>query len=290
MSWSESGDERRAMVGRLEASGRLGAFGLRDAGVRRRVVGRREAGGRRAAVTPVGRRTPIGHRALAGLIVVAAMLTAGCGASAAKPSAAGPSPATDSSAASGTPSTGSPAPATPGSTTPAAPATSDPGTLPQTHELPAATDPTFLAGARALFQAIVDDDPAEAQSFFFPQTAYVQVKAIPDPVADYQHRLIGFYDLDIHAAHRLLGADAKNARFVSVSVPTAAAKWITPGVEANKGSYYRVYGSRLIYQVGGHTKSFGLFSLISWRGVWYVVHLGPNPRPKPVGAVYQPQG
>jgi hypothetical protein len=245
-----------------------------------------------------------GRIALTALSLVGVLaLTAGCSDSSARGPAAAPlSSASPGSAGAGdsTPSgssttDGSATPGAPSGASSPAPSTSggpavDPGTLPQTHVLPTATDPVFLAGAHALFQAIVDDKPAEAQPFFFPQTAYVQVKAIPDPVGDYQHRLIGFYDLDIHAAHRLLGADAKNAEFVSVSVPTAAAKWITPGVEANKDSYYRVYGSRLTYRVGGRTKSFGLFSLISWRGVWYVVHLGPNPRPKSVGEVYQPQG
>jgi hypothetical protein len=35
-------------------------------------------------------------------------------------------------------------------------------------------------------------------------------------------------------------------------------------------------------------RSFGVASLISWRGLWYVVHLGPNPRPSDVGTVDQP--
>jgi len=136
----------------------------------------------------------------------------------------------------------------------------------------------------------VDDDPQEAMAFFFPETAYQQVKAIANPASDYKNRLIGFYTLDVHAAHRLLGSGAKDAKLVGVTVPANQAQWILPGGEQNKLSYYRVYGARLTYTQGGATKSFGLFSLISWRGEWYVVHLGPNPRPKPVGTVYQPRG
>lgn len=177
------------------------------------------------------------------------------------------------------------------SATPTSTPSVDPGTLPQTHVLPTVTDPVFTAGVQSLWRAIVDDDPAEAQSFFFPKTAYHQVKALKNSDSDYTNRLIAYYDLDIHAAHRLLGADAQNAQFVGVTVPPKAAVWITPGVEQNKLSYYRVYGTRLTYTVGGRTKSIGLFSLISWRGVWYIVHLGPNPRPNPgAGAVYQPRG
>ncbi|GAA1961938.1 hypothetical protein GCM10009838_18340 [Catenulispora subtropica] len=165
----------------------------------------------------------------------------------------------------------------------------DPGKLPQTKTLPTSTDPQFLAGVNALWQGIVDDNPQEALPFFFPESAYQQVKAIANPSSDYQNRLIGFYNLDIHAAHRLLGSGAKDAKLVGVTVPAGQAQWILPGGEQNKLSYYRVYGARLTYTQGGKTKSFGLFSLISWRGEWYVVHLGPNPRPKPVGTVYQPR-
>jgi hypothetical protein len=223
----------------------------------------------------------------AALLAVAASLTSGCGGSPSGSSAAAAqSPAASAATAAATPDT----PATAGAT-PSPTPTVDPGTLPQTHAMPTATDPVFAAGVQDLWRAIVDDDPAEAQPFFFPKAAYLQVKAIKNAGTDYQNRLIAYYDLDIHAAHKLLGADAKDAQFVSVTVPAKAAIWITPGVEQNKLSYYRVYGTRLTYTVGGRTKSIGLFSLISWRGVWYIVHLGPNPRPVPgAGAVYQPRG
>lgn len=228
------------------------------------------------------------------LAAAAALLTSACGGSSggtgATAAAASQSPAT--AAASASPAATTPGGSAASATASASPTpTIDPGTLPQTHAMPAATDPVFAAGVQDLWRAIVDDDPAEAQPFFFPKTAYIQVKAIKNAASDYQNRLIAYYDLDIHAAHKLLGADAKDAQFVSVTVPAKAAVWITPGVEQNKLSYYRVYGTRLTYTVGGRTKSIGLFSLISWRGVWYIVHLGPNPRPVAgAGAVYQPRG
>ena len=52
------------------------------------------------------------------------------------------------------------------------------------------------------------------------------------------------------------------------------AVWVQPGAEYNKGSYWRVYGSRSHYTVDGQDHSFPVSSLISWRGQWYVVHLG----------------
>ncbi len=166
----------------------------------------------------------------------------------------------------------------------------DPGTLPQTHVLPKSDDPMFQAGVQDLWQAIVQDDPSIALPFFFPKSAYLQVKAISNASADYQSRLIAWYDLDIHAAHALLGSQAASAQFVKVSVPTSQAVWIKPGVEYNKGSYYRLYGTRLTYQINGVTKSFGIFSLISWRGEWYCVHLGPSVRSTYKGIVYAPEG
>ena len=57
-------------------------------------------------------------------------------------------------------------------------------------------------------------------------------------------------------------------------MPDARARWVDPGEEYNKIGYYRVFGSRLRYEVDGAARSFDVKSLISWRGEWYVVHLG----------------
>ncbi len=49
-----------------------------------------------------------------------------------------------------------------------------------------------------------------------------------------------------------------------------------PGVEYNSGSYWRVFGSTLRYRLDdGTLHELPVTSLISWRGEWYVVHLGP---------------
>jgi hypothetical protein len=128
-----------------------------------------------------------------------------------------------------------------------------------------------------LWRAVVDGNPAEATPFFFPLGAYVQVKGISDPVHDYQTRLIVNFDQDVLTLHASLGgsggASAGSATFAGVTVPNAA-QWILPGVEYNKGSYWRVYGTRISYTIGGRTGSFQITSMISWRGEWYLVHLG----------------
>ena len=162
----------------------------------------------------------------------------------------------------------------------------DPGTLPQTRVLPSTDDPTFQDRVRALWQGIVDDQPEEAHAFFFPKTAYVQLKALANAAADFDYRLLAYYDLDVHAAHRLLGPDPTSARLVGVEVPAAAAEWMWPGSEENRLSYYRVYGSRLTYTLAGQRHSFGIFSLLSWRGQWYAVHFGQWPRGRGYGDLF----
>jgi len=138
------------------------------------------------------------------------------------------------------------------------------------------------AHACPLWAAIVAGDTA-ARSSFFPLDAYLQVKEISNPAADYRNRLIALYDLDIRALHLRVGP---GATLLGVDVPDRSATWVTPGQEYNKGSYWRVYGTRVRYRtVAGKEGSFGIFSLISWRGQWYVVHLGPINRTPGTGAI-----
>ncbi len=148
-----------------------------------------------------------------------------------------------------------------------------PGDLPQTRAFPSATDPVFLEHMRELVAAVASDQPGAAMSAFFPLPAYIQVKAIADPVTDWHVRLVANYESDIGLAHQQLGPDAKQATFSSVSIG-AGPTWVKPGVELNKGSYWRVYGTVVYCKVGSSTRDFVITSMISWRGEWYVVHLG----------------
>jgi hypothetical protein len=149
----------------------------------------------------------------------------------------------------------------------------DPASLPQTHDRPEASGPAFEARARALWDAIAADDPDRAMPFFFPLGAYQQVKDVGDPASDWKRRLVAAYRRDIHALHGRLGDDAQQSKLVGLDVPQARARWVDPGEEYNKIGYFRVFGSRLRYEVDGQTRSFDVKSLISWRGEWYVVHL-----------------
>jgi hypothetical protein len=163
-----------------------------------------------------------------------------------------------------------------------------PGSLPQTHQLPPSTSPGFRREMAALWAGVRTGSAAAAMPAFFPERAYAQVKAIPDPEADYEARLIGDYRLDLAAAHALLGADARTARLIGVEVPGAYAHWVPPGTCYNRIGYYEVPNARVVYREDGRVRSFGIASLISWRGVWYVVHLGAVTRSAATGVVDDP--
>jgi hypothetical protein len=236
-----------------------------------------------------GRATPLAV-ALAALVVVVALtataliataLTSGgshgahrrpvvvAPAGVGRPLTAGPTEATPATGPGTTPAPAAVVTATPGPTT----STIDPGLLPQTRDLPSGTDPAFTARINGLWQAIVTGNPLAALPAFFPLTAYVQVKVLPNPAADWRYRLITGYRSDIDALHRALGSSAPTARLLSVTVPAGRAVWINPGVEGNRIGYWRVYDTVVTYDNGGITHTFTILSLISWRGQWYVVHL-----------------
>ena len=180
--------------------------------------------------------------------------------------------------------------ATSPTTAPSSPTTTaDPGALAQTDVLPSPDDTAFRAAVAGLWQGIVEDSLAPALTAFFPESAYLQVKTVADPAADFQQRLVAEFRLDLSAAHHLLGADPSAATFQSVRVPQAYAHWVSPGVCANRVGYYEVAHARVVYVQAGTVHSFGIASLISWRGQWYVVHLGAVVRTGASGVVDDPE-
>jgi hypothetical protein len=198
------------------------------------------------------------------LLVVAGLLATGCASSSSRDGSSAATTSADRATAPGPSGSGGDARPT---------TTSDIGTLPQTQDRPSSDSEAFRAQAETLWQATVADDPDRAMAFFFPLSAYRQVKALPDPAADWRNRLVAAFRRDIHHLHQRLGADAGSATFVSLDVPDADATWVEPGQEVNKLGYWRVYGTVLRYQVGGVTHEVPIYSLISWRGTWFVVHV-----------------
>jgi len=158
----------------------------------------------------------------------------------------------------------------------------------QTNRRPPAQSPVFHAEMTDLWAAVASGRPDLAMLAFFPLIAYQQVRAIYDPAADWRGRLVVEFKDDVIAAHYLLGKQARHAALVRVIVPESEADWIYPGVCDNLVGYWHVAGARVVYRVNGEEKSFGIAGLISWRGRWYVVHLGGELRTSPGGMVDQP--
>ena len=160
-----------------------------------------------------------------------------------------------------------------------------PGNLPQTN-----VEPSFGAPLHhqmsTLVRAIMHDSTRLGAGVFFPEAAYVAMKtgAIPYPSNDYEHRLVSFFNLDLATYRQRLFVGARTT-LLRVDANAAFAQWIAPGECENKIGYWHVPGVRLVFRRNGAIVSVAVDSLISWRGVWYVVHLGPNPRPVDVGTV-----
>jgi len=166
--------------------------------------------------------------------------------------------------------------------------TTDPGLLPQTSAEPS-FGVSFQHQMHALWSDVSHNNVTRAHDLFFPRSAYVKMKTglLAYPQSDYAQRLLAFFDLDIAAYHRFLFIGGA-PRLVAVRVNRGDAAWIAPGHCENLIGYWHLPGVRLVYRHGAKVYSVGVASLISWRGVWYVVHLGPNPRPTNVGTIDSP--
>ena len=115
---------------------------------------------------------------------------------------------------------------------------------------------------------------------------YQKLKTIYDPAGDWDDRLWYDFTLDIRAAHQIVDPDA---HLVRVIVAGYDAAWVYPGVCDNSIGYWHVSGARVVYRQDGQERSIGIASLISWRGVWYVVHFGAVLRGVVTGIVDDPE-
>jgi hypothetical protein len=168
--------------------------------------------------------------------------------------------------------------------------TIDPATLPQTDAEPPSSNEALEVRLAPLWRAIQSGNLALAQSVFFPESAYLSMKKgrISDPTRDYSSRLFAFLKLDLATYHQALGATPRSAALIETLGQASYSTWIQPSACENNVGYWHLPGVRLVYRLGGQVRSFGVASLISWRGTWYVVHLGPNPRPYDVGTLDEP--
>jgi hypothetical protein len=160
------------------------------------------------------------------------------------------------------------------------------GALAQTSVLPKTSGTAFNNAVHDLWLAVTTGDPDYAKPAFFPEKAYEQVKAIADPESDWQGRLWLDFTLDLAAVRKLV---KPGATLVKVTAPTQYEQWIPSGACYNSTGYWHLPGSRLVYREGGVTHSFGIASFISWRGNWYLIHLGALVRGGAYGIVDDPE-
>ena len=229
-------------------------------------------------------------RLAVGVVLLAAL--AGCAAGTKPEAAATPTGTTSASSPTVSPShrSLSPSPSTPRPTAkpkpsalPVGPASA--AAAPQTKAFPETSSTAFRNATHDIWLAITTGDPGYAKPAFFPEKAYEQIKAIADPASDWTNRLWYDFTLDVAAAHKLVKPGATLVKF---EVPTQYAQWIPPGACYNSTGYWHAPGTRVVYRQDGTTMSFGIASFISWRGDWYLIHLGALTRGGAYGIVDDP--
>ncbi|WP_437996223.1 hypothetical protein WMF26_34545 [Sorangium sp. So ce185] len=181
--------------------------------------------------------------------------------------AGAPAPTQDggASAAADAAATGAPPPGSP----PAAGA--DATAIATNKILPPLESEELTARARALFDAIVKNEPALADPFWFPKEPFIPLKDVKDP-GKYWDNLHAAYANDVKAMHRKRKS-WEGARFVGFEVGSRP-KWVPPGDEVNKIGYYRSFHGKLKYELDGKPASLDVHTIISWQGRWYITHLG----------------
>jgi hypothetical protein len=136
--------------------------------------------------------------------------------------------------------------------------------------LPPLESDELTARARDLFEAIVNDDPARGEPFWFPKEPFIPLKDVkgPDRYWDNLHRT---FERDVHALHKKRKT-WDGATFESFEVGSTP-KWVPPGDEANKIGYYRSFRGKLRYRIEGERSTIEVHTIISWQGKWYITHL-----------------
>jgi hypothetical protein len=150
--------------------------------------------------------------------------------------------------------------------TEAAPAPIDP----ENKTKPPETSEELQARAKALFEAIVKDEPPLGDPFWFPLEPFIPLKDVKGP-EKYWKNLHAAYAADIHKVHKKRKS-WEGARFKDFKIGSIP-KWVKPGDEANKIGYYRSFRGKLRYELDGETYSIEVHTVISWQGRWYITHL-----------------
>jgi hypothetical protein len=137
-----------------------------------------------------------------------------------------------------------------------------------------ATIEPFDPGAQRLLTALEKGQFADVQDLFFPEPAFLELKAIAKP-ADYYRQLVKWYEQDFAR---------EQARFkgrgplLFKAMKGGSCKWKAPQTEANKIPYWSCYKRKIELTAGGQSETLEVRALINWGRQWFITHLGPIPK------------
>lgn len=159
--------------------------------------------------------------------------------------------------------------------TPRAAADSEP-VIPLHNRADQRTDPPkpslgdFEQRVRALWEAIVTDQPQNAAPAFFPRDPFLLIKAIVQP-GRYYDQLQKRFEKDIHVLHGRT-RDLDRAVFDHFELARRGG-FAKVGDEANRLPYWASRHSFIHYRVGGSLRRIEVRVVITWNDRWYVIHL-----------------
>ncbi|WP_141735738.1 hypothetical protein [Oligoflexus tunisiensis] len=137
-----------------------------------------------------------------------------------------------------------------------------------------ATIADFDPKAQRLLTALEKGGFADVQDLFFPEPAFLQLKAIAKP-ADYYRQLVKWYEQDFAREK----ARFKNrGPLVFKAMKGGSCKWKAAQTEANSIPYWSCYKRKIELTVGGQPETIEVRALINWGRQWYITHLGPIPK------------
>jgi hypothetical protein len=132
----------------------------------------------------------------------------------------------------------------------------------------------FDPKAQRLLTALEKGSFADVQDLFFPEPAFLQLKAIAKP-ADYYSQLVKWYEQDFAREQaRLKG----RGPLLFKAMKGGSCKWKAPQTEANRIPYWSCYRRKIEFTAAGHDERLEIRALINWGRQWYITHLGPIPK------------
>jgi hypothetical protein len=148
---------------------------------------------------------------------------------------------------------------------------SAPDAGPAKEALPTYPSDELTTRARHLLEAIAKDDPTLAADIVFPRDAYIEAKDAPDPGKQWDDKVLGAFQKQVHALHKRTQG-VEHAQFAGFELGQPIGQ-VVPKKHDMAMTLWHVRHSRLAFTVEGKPLRFDLGELMSWKGAWYVVDL-----------------